>query len=270
MLPIKEKIESIDKMIAEWERQRSFSARKFEEVKEGRTEEYTRLWMGYLSDKFPFENTHIRMSSERLEVYRDVEDSNRRELMTIYFREKWGVEEFTELNTSVYSSSENSQWELERLITVGAVANVLLDHYDDILAELNTVKSEWSERWSSAYKDIRNADLEINNLHNYKNKIYLDHAENLLMGEGLSFDKANRLGSFRINQDWNVSSIINAKVTEVSKSGKTCTIEVEQYFSYYDQTEKRTYHKVRMRNVEDLLWQYRDYFLKAEVENQAA
>ena len=98
--------------------------------------------MDYLADDFPFNNTYIRMHNEKVEIHRVVEDKNRREIMTVYFREDWETKEFTELNTSVYSSSEDSQWELERLTTVGAVANVLLSHYDDILAALNTIKLE--------------------------------------------------------------------------------------------------------------------------------
>src|SRR5210317_1339294 len=125
---LKEKVESIDKMIEEWERQRSASARHFEDIKESRLDEYSRVWMDYLADDFPFENTYIRMHNERVEIHRDVDDRNRREL-----------------------------------ITVGAVANVLLNHYDDILAALNTAKSEWAERYNSAFTDLRKADSMIHN-----------------------------------------------------------------------------------------------------------
>jgi hypothetical protein len=265
---LKEKVESIDKMIEEWERQRSASARRFEEVKEGRLDEYSRVWVDYLADKFPFENTYIRMHDERVEIHRDVDDKNRRELMTVYFRKDWDTKEFTELNTSVYSSSEDSQWELERLTTVGAVANVLLNHYDDILTALNTIKAEWSEKYSSAFAEIRKADSMIYNWQNEKNKVYLDHAEKLLMSEGLTF--TNKLASLEIRHDWDVRDIQNIKVTDFSTSGKTCTIEVETYSSYYDEVHKQTFEKVRTSKLDSLYWQYQDYVLKTEAENQAA
>lgn len=265
---MKDKIESIDKMIEEWERQRSASARRFEEIKEGRIDEYSRVWMDYLADDFPFENTTIRLYNERLEVHRDVDDSNRREIMTIYFREKWDVKEFTELNTSVYSSSEDSMWELERLTTVGAVANVLLNHYDDILAALNTVKSEWAERYNSAFTDLRKADSMIHTWHNEKNKIYLDHAKELLMTEGLTFP--GKLASFELRWDYDVNNIRTIKVTNTSASGKTCSVEVEQYWSYYDEVRKQTFDKVRVSKLDNLLWQYRDYVLLAEPTEEIA
>jgi len=259
---LKEKIESIDKMIEDWERQRKYSARHFEEIKEGRINEYSRVWMDYLANDFPFENTFIRLTNERLEVQRDVEDKNRRELMTVYFREDWETKEFTELNTSVYSSSEDSQWELERLTTVGAVANVLLNHYDDILAALNTVKSEWSEKYTNAFADLKKADSMIHNWQNERNKLYLDHARDLLMSEGLTF--TDKLASFELRYDQEVRAIRNIKVADISPSGKTCTIEVEQYFSYYDEVQKHTFEKVRTSKLDNLYWQYRDYVLLAE------
>ena len=262
---MEDKIASIDKMIEEWQRQRAMSARRFEEVKEGRIDEYSRVWMDYLADDFPFENTTIRLYNERMEVHRDVEDSNRREIMSVYYREDWETKEFTKLTTSVYSSSEDSMWELERLTTVGAVAKVLLDHYDDILAALNTVKSEWAESYSSAFTDLRKADSMINHWHNEKNKIYLDHAEELLMGEGLTF--LGKLGSFKLLWDQDVNNIRTIRVTDTSASGKTCTIEVEQYYSYHDELVKRTFEKVRVSKLSNLYWQYRDYVLLADLKD---
>ena len=40
----------------------------------------------------------------------------------------------------MYSTNDNSQWELERLFTAGEVAKVLLDHGDDIIAKFNSYK----------------------------------------------------------------------------------------------------------------------------------
>lgn len=265
---LKEKIESIDKMIEDWERQRKASAHHFEEVKEGRLEDYYRVWRNYLANDFPFENTYIRIGNERVQIHRDVDDGTRRELMTVYFREDWDTKEFTELDTSVYSSSENSQWELERLVTVGAVANVLLNHYDDILAALNTVKSEWSEKYSNAFNEMRKADSMIHNWQSEKNKVYLDYARDLLMSEGLTF--TGKLATLELKYDLDVRAIQNIKVSNFSTSGKTCTVEVEQYYSYYDEVYKQTFEKVRTSKLDSLYWQYRDYVLLAEKEDEVA
>ena len=263
---LEEKIAIIDDTIKDWSSQRSLRAEEFSRVKEAREIDYHDVWVDYLALDFPFKGTYLRVYNGRMEIHRDVDDRNRRELMTVYFREDWETKEFTELNTSVYSSSEDSQWELERLTTVGAVANVLLNHYDDILAALNTVKAKWSEKYTNAFSDLRKADSMIHNWQNEKNKLYLDHAENLLMSEGLTF--TDKLGSFDLRYDQNVNNIKTIKVTDVSASGKTCTVEVEQYWSYYDQIEKRTYEKVRVSKLDSLYWQYRDYVLLAEKKEE--
>ena len=60
-----------------------------------------------------------------------------KELMSLYVREDWNTGELEKIDTSVYSTSDNSLFELERLQLVGEVASILIDFQDDILAALN-------------------------------------------------------------------------------------------------------------------------------------
>ena len=265
---LEEKIAMIDDTIKDWSSQRSLRAEEYREVKEAKKLDYLDVWLEYMTLDFPFEKTYIKVYSEShyLEIYRDSEGSNKRELMTIYFREDWETKEYTALETSVYSSSSNDQWELERLITVGAVAKVLLDHGDDILAALNTVRKNWKEKYDNAFKALCTADSMINKWNEEKNKVYLDHVKELLMTEGLTFK--DKLGSFELRYDEDVNAIKSIKVTDVSASGKTCTVEVEQYWLYYEEIGKRTFEKVRMSKLESLYWQYRDYVLLAEEKDE--
>ena len=110
----------------------------------------------------------------------------------------------------------------------------------------------------------RKADSMIHHWNSEKNRIYLDHAEELLMNEGLTFP--GKLGSFELRWDQNINAIRNIRVTDTSVSGKTCTIEVEQYWSYHDEIQKRTFEKVRVSKLSDLYWQYRDYVLLADLK----
>jgi len=221
---LEEKIAIIDDTIKDWSNQRSLRAEEFSRVKEAREIDYHDVWVDYLALDFPFKGTYLRVYNGRMEIHRDVDDRNRRELMTVYFREDWETKEFTELNTSVYSSSEDSQWELERLVTVGTVAQILLDHSDDILAALNTVSRNWKGGYDNAFKALSIADSMIDHWHKEKDKVYMNHAKELLMSEGLTF--TDKLGSFDLRYDQNVNSIKTIKVTDVSASGKTCTVEV--------------------------------------------
>ena len=84
------------------------------------------------------------------------------------------------------------------------------------------------------------------------------------MGEGLTFP--GRLGSFELRYDQDINAIRTIRVTDTSASGKTATIEVEQYYSYHDEIVKRTFEKVRVSKLSNLYWQYRDYVLLADLK----
>ena len=59
--------------------------------------------------------------------------------------------------------------------------------------------------------------------------------------------------------DWTLRGISSAKIINKTVSGKSADVEI----STYGETP-RVYEKVRMSNVENLLWQYRDYVLTAD------
>ena len=60
--------------------------------------------------------------------------------MDLRLRTDWKTGEITDVTTSVYSTSDNSLWELERLQLVGQVASVLIDYKDDFMAEMMSFK----------------------------------------------------------------------------------------------------------------------------------
>lgn len=181
-----------------------------------------------------------------------------KELITLRFRDDWKTGEFTDIETSMYSTNDNSQWELERLYTAGEVAKVLLDHGDDILAKFNSYKESFSEEYTAAQKAKYLCEADIQKLKDEKNQTFLDKAEALLEGEGLVFDKQQK-GSIDLRWDWTLRGITSAKIISKTTSGKSADIEI----STYGETP-RVYEKVRMSNIDALKWQYRDYVLTAE------
>lgn len=180
-----------------------------------------------------------------------------KELITLRFKDDWKTGEFTEIETSMYSTNDNSQWELERLFTAGEVAKVLLDHGDDILAKFNSYKDSFAEE----HKVVRDAkwsvEADIEKLKNEKNQTYLDIAQGLLEGEGLNFE-GDRKASIDLRWDWTISGITSAKILSKTASGKSADIEIGTYG-----LEPRKYDKVRMSNINSLLWQYRDFVINS-------
>ena len=180
-----------------------------------------------------------------------------KELITLRFKDDWKTGEFTEIETSMYSTNDNSQWELERLFTAGEVAKVLLDHGDDIIAKFNSYKHSFAEEHKAVRDAKWSVEADIEKLKDEKNQTYLDLAESLLEGEGLTF-KGDRKGSMDLRWDWTVRGITSAKIISKTASGKSANIKI----STYDQ-EPKVYDKVRMSNINSLLWQYRDFVINA-------
>ena len=180
-----------------------------------------------------------------------------KELITLRFKDDWRTGEFTDIETSMYSTNDNSQWELERLFTAGEVAKVLLDHGDDIVAKFNSYKDSFAEEYKAARDAKWSVEADVSKLKDEKNDTYLGIAKNLLEGKGLTFE-GDKKGSIDIRWDWTIRGITSAKILSTTASGKSADIEI----STYDQ-EPRVYDKVRMSNIDCLLWQYRDYVINA-------
>lgn len=217
----------------------------------------------YLGGEFTLDDVYISKpsygySGGTYEVKRPNKDYKYdKEIMTIRFHEDWKTNELDGIETSIYSTSDNSQWELERIFTNGEVAKVLLDHGDDLLAEMNVVRLTKSEEISDARTDIYKVETSITNLKNEINTIEIDEATELLEGKGLVFEEGKK-GSMDIKWDWTLRGINSAKIISKTASGKSCNIEIQAYD--YDPV---VYEKVRMSNVDSLIWQYRDNVINA-------
>lgn len=180
-----------------------------------------------------------------------------KELITLRFKEDWKTGEYTNIETSMYSTNDNSQWELERLFTAGEVAKVLLDHGDDIIAKFNSYKDSFAEEHKAVRDAKWSVEADIQKLKDEKNQTYLDLAQSLLEGEGLVFDKKEK-GSIDLRWDWTLRGITSARILSKTTSGKSADIEISTYGE-----EPRKYNKVRMSNIDVLKWQYRDYVINA-------
>jgi hypothetical protein len=217
----------------------------------------------YFGGEFTLDDVYIEKpiggySGTSYEVKRPNKEYNYdKELITIRFHEDWRTNEIDRIETSLYSTSDNSQWELERIFTNGEVAKVLLDHGDDILAEMNVVRLTNSKEINAARTEIYKIESSISNLKSEINNIHLEEATEKLEGEGLVFGEGKK-GAMDIKWDWTIRSINSAKIISKTASGKSCNIEIQAYD--YDPV---VYEKVRMSNVESLLWQYRDYVINA-------
>jgi len=182
-----------------------------------------------------------------------------KELITLRTNEDWETGEVKNINTSVYSTSDNSLWELERLRTVGQVAEILIDHQDDIVAGLNSIKASIVVDRKPEFKIGR----ELEALREEINDVQLKEALDLLKDKGLEFN-GEKKGTIDIRHTWTQRYIQKAKILKTTKSGLSADLELTMAYRVGEINETTIFHNVRMSNVNDLLWQYRDYVIKAE------
>ena len=183
-----------------------------------------------------------------------------KDLMDLRLRTDWKTGEITDVHTSVYSTSDNSIWELERLQLIGQMASVLIDYKDDFMAEMMSFKEACREECKAVRKvgydiekDIRECNKEIDRMHT-------EAAEELLNGKGLEF--GTKLASVDVSWNNNVRRVSKARIVGKTPSGKSADLEVTT--SYGDNQENvYLFKKVRMSNLNTLVSQYKSYVINA-------
>lgn len=253
------KAEILDQIIDKKSQELKELTKTYVEVEKKRDGQYFEIIQEYFGGEFTLDDVYFHHDyGTSFVVKRPHKEYNYdKEMITLRFRDDWKTGEFTDIETSMYSTNDNSQWELERLYTAGEVAKVLLDHGDDILAKFNSYKESFKEEYSAAQKAKWTCESDLQKLKDEKNQTYLDKAMTLLETEGLVFDGKQK-GSIDLRWDWTLRGITSAKIISKTTSGKSADIEI----STHGETP-RVYEKVRMSNIDVLKWQYRDYVINA-------
>lgn len=253
------KAQILDQIIEKKQEELVILDEAYSKVDTKRAEKYFGIIQKYFGEEFTLDDVYFKHdygTSYELKRPHPQYDYDK-ELMTIRVRDDWKTGEFSKIETSMYSTNDDSQFELERIFTAGEVAKVLLDFGDDIVAEFNTVKEKIAKEHDEARTAKWTCEADIQKLKSEKNQTFLDKADTLLNGEGLVFDK-DKKGTIDLRWDWTLRGITSAKIISKTTSGKSADIEISTW-----DNPPRVYEKVRMSNIDALKWQYRDYVIKA-------
>ena len=165
---------------------------------------------------------------------------------------------FTDLGMSVYSSSDNySDFMINRMLFNGQVAMIIKDFKDDILAELNKVYDEQSEITKKTWKEVDDLKKQIDAIHDQRTSFKNDSIiEDLKVGIKILNDKTAYIQE---RFDEGTGSIVEAKITRMSYSGKSADLAVktlgrrwdEKAEAYVDCIYDRELTKVRVKNILD-------------------
>ena len=253
------KAQIIDQIIEKKNEELTTLNKAYKAVESKRDEKYFEIIKEYFGGEFTLDDVYFHHNYGTTFVAKRPHDQYDydKELITLRFKDDWSTNEFINIETGMYSTNDNSQWELERLVTAGEVAKVLLDHGDDILAKFNDCREKMAKEYKIASDAKWTCESNIQKLKEEKNKTFLDIAESLLNGEGLTFN-GDKKGTIDIKWDFTIRGITSAKILSKTISGKSADIEISQHGE-----EPRKYEKVRMSNIDSLLHQYRDKVLTA-------
>lgn len=253
------KIEILDQIIGKKSQELKELIKTYTEVEKKRDAQYFEIIQSYFGGEFTLDDVYFHHEyTNCFSVKRPHKEYNYdKEIITLRFRDDWKTGEFTEIETSMYSTNDNSQWELERIYTAGEVAKILLDFGDDILAKFNSIKDTFKEEYKEAQRARFDCESDVKKLKTEKDGYELESVRTKLEEEGLTF-LGDKKGSIDLRWDWTLRGIIAAKIISKTASGKSADIEITRWGK-----GTQVFEKVRMSNIESLLNQYRVFELTA-------
>ena len=198
---------------------------------------------------------------------KDPDGKYNKEIVGVSFATKnWRDEEVDKIETSFYSTSENSEFELKRMITLGRVGMIILDFKDDIIAGYNQIKESYKPSRVELFKTINKNDMCIDECEKEIADIREQEIRSILNEGVIEFDikePSSRNPRLEVRYNWDIRDIKNLKILSKTPSGLSAKIEVTRLSNVWkedaiNETEIEeytdTFEKVRMSNIENFVF----------------
>ena len=167
----------------------------------------------------PFQELEIQVGSTSASFYMKDNLEVRREVFSLYFYERFRGE--TLLDLSYYTTSECSEFELERLINLGKVAKVVLQKSEQILKDIAEARKSDLERSNELYSIQSGYERQISEYKVAEKESKKVEVELLLKGDGVFFVEDKYI---ELKRNYTVR-VVSMKIITVSKSNKTCVVQ---------------------------------------------
>ena len=238
-------------------------------VKAERSVEYKDVAEKYFGEVLTIEGDKINATDERIEFLRNCPERNYdKEVLTVYLRgESFRDNDVNRIETGFYSTSENSEFELNRMVLLGKAAEIILDHKDDILAEWNFVTESFSGKISDARKKVWKAERLISENGEKITAIENEIVKEKLFGEGIKFEMpeggARHLPEFDARWNYRIDKVTSIRATRKTASGKSYDVEGTFAINRWDSDKNEYYTEdscfeikaVKAENIDRmLLW----------------
>lgn len=210
------------------------------------------------------EGVTIEASRDRVYFRRD-DQGYQRDLISLYFRSKdYSSNVVDHIQTSFYSTSSSSKFELERMVLIGEVGKMILEKGDSLLERYNHIILEDKDTLDSLNKSIWSIESDVTRLNDQIKDIEKQQLLDRLEGEGIKLiykldenTHLYRLPSIDLKFDYRINGVKSIKILNKTKSGKSATVQVQYVRRAWDDKSKKYFWKVvteeesnvRMKNI---------------------
>ena len=267
-----EKIKELQGEIALFEKVKKSLEAKRETIQmheeEALMEHYKQMFSGALMEGDEVQKGYRGFIVKR----RDPDAKYSREIIGISFTSSnWKRDDPDQIETSFYSTSDNGEFELKRMITLGRIAMVILDFKDDIIAGHTQILDNYKPSRVELFKTINKNDMCIDECEKEISDIREQEIRSMLNNGVIEFDvkePSSRNPRLEVRYNWDIRDIKDLEILSKTPSGLSAKIKVTRISNVWkedaiNETEIReyedTFEKVRMSNIENFVFGNREF-----------
>ena len=197
---------------ARWEVEQEF-------IKE-MNEHFGKFFKGTVSEDVTVDCT----SSSIQFVKRNEENTYDKELFSLYLKESYSSEQelpYRGIEINYYTTSTNSEWELQRLVNLGRVAEAFSKFKEQIINDANNLRIKYREEIDKGnyWRDSYDIDQQIQEIRRVIKEYETNQIKERLLKDGINFDKG-----VYIRLKFNFEPFIkDIKLIDINRSGKKAT-----------------------------------------------
>lgn len=195
-------------------------------------------------------NTEITNGSYNGGGFRFHMDNNGRKdnYFSLYVREDYETEIFNEIETSFYSTTTSSDFELERMINLGIIGKLIRDNKKDIIQKLNTIRENFKNSTRGLEKKSFGIRIDLRELLDKIEEIEKEEILEKAKSEGITFERPR---SLQVKVDHSIWNCLGFKILSITPTGKSATIEVT--YKTFDKVNSYVVKNVRMNYLKQYL-----------------
>lgn len=146
-----------------------------------------------------------------------------KELFNIYFDRSWSSRQVQDLQLNYYTRIVGSKdaFELKRLSLLGFAADVVAYSTQEIITKLNQASAAFDQQADKLYEELGELTKSQRSLESAMQRQDKEQLLQNLLSEGISFNEDKYI---RLKHNF-TDRMNSVKITNISKSGKTCSIK---------------------------------------------